>query len=71
MFKFIAFFITQFYAGLFSMVGILLICGKQLHDHTISPRGEVWAKELGLSPPLFFNEVPVPSQESEGRIFVC
>jgi len=51
--------------------GILLTCGKHLHDHIISLRGEVWANTTSLTPPSFI-EVPVPSQESErSYMYIC
>jgi len=45
-------------------VGILLTCGKQLHDCIISLRGEAKAHKRSLTLPHFI-EVPVPSPESE------
>jgi hypothetical protein len=39
-------------------------CGKHLHDHIISLRGEIWAHKCSLTP-SYFIEVHVPSQESE------
>jgi hypothetical protein len=44
--------------------GILLTCGKNLHDRIISLSGEVCAHKTSLMPP-FVIEVAVPSQESE------
>ena len=52
------------------MVDILLTCRKYLCDLIISLRGEVWAYNTSLTPPLFI-EVLVPSQESEDHVFVC
>ena len=46
---------------LYLRVGILLIYGKHLHDHTISLRGEVWSNKTSKTPPLF-TEVAEPSQ---------
>ena len=40
MFKIIAFFIITLSVRLYTRVGILLTCGKQLHDHIITVRGE-------------------------------
>jgi len=40
-FKIIAFFMITLIARLYVSVGILLSCGKHLHDHIISLRGEV------------------------------
>jgi hypothetical protein len=34
---------------------ILLTCGKHLHDHIISLRGEVWAHKNNLAQPLFID----------------
>jgi hypothetical protein len=42
-FKIIAFFITTLFARLHARVGILLTCGKLMHDRIISPTGEVCA----------------------------
>jgi hypothetical protein len=69
MFKIIAFFIITLFARLFVGVGILLTRGKHLHDRIISLRGEVWAPNTSLSPPLFI-KVPVPGKESE-RSCIC
>ena len=53
------------------MVGILLTCGKHLHDHIISSKGKFWTHKTSLSPSLFI-DVPVPSQEHErSYIYVC
>ena len=35
-----------------------------MHHRIISLRGEIWAHKGGLTPPLFFNEDPVLSQQS-------
>ena len=51
------------------MGGILLTCRKNLHDSSISKRGEDWAHKTSLTPPLFI-EMPVPIQESE-RSCIC
>ena len=56
-------------AWLYVRVGILLPCGKHLFDRIISLRGEVWAHNTSLTPPLLF-KVPVPSQDS-GRLCMC
>ena len=52
--------------------GILLTCGKQLHDYVSSPRRHVWAHQTSLPPSLVFSpiEVPLASQESE-RSCIC
>jgi hypothetical protein len=62
--------------------GILLRCGKQLHDHIISLRGEVWTYKTSLTSPLFIT-VAVPGQWScicvlgvmymcvRGHVYVC
>jgi len=34
------------FARLYVRVGILLTCGKHLHDHITSLRGEVWGINL-------------------------
>ena len=41
MLKIIAFFIITLFVRLYVKVDILLTCGKYLHVHIISPRGEV------------------------------
>ena len=50
-------------------VGILLICGKHVHDHIFSLRGEVRVHRTTLAP-LLFIEVAVPSQEREWS-YIC
>ena len=45
-------------------VGILLTCGKHLHDRILALQGEVWVHKTSLKPSLFI-EVPILSQESE------
>ena len=45
-------------------IGILLTCGKHLHDSIILLRGEVWTHKTSLSSPLFIG-VPVPRKGSE------
>jgi hypothetical protein len=52
------------FSSLYVSVGILITCGKHLHDYIISLRGQVWAQKTSLTPPLLI-EVPVPRQESE------
>jgi hypothetical protein len=53
-FNIIAFFIIKLFNRLLCVrVGILLACGKYLHDHTISLRGEVSAHKINLTPPVF------------------
>jgi hypothetical protein len=42
----------------------IIIAVNYLHDHIISLRGEIWAHNTSLTPPLFI-EVFLPSQESE------
>ena len=41
--KITAFFIITLLARLYGRIGILLICGNNLHNGIISPRGETWA----------------------------
>jgi hypothetical protein len=67
MFKIISFFIIKLLVRLYVRVGILLSCGKHLHDRLISIRGEVWVHKSSLTLPLFI-EMPVPSQESGRRV---
>ena len=50
--------------SIYVRVGILLTCGKSLHDHIISVRGEIWTHKTSLTT-SFLNEVSVPNQESE------
>jgi hypothetical protein len=38
---------------LYVSVGMLITHGKHVHDHIISPRGEVWAHSTILSSSLF------------------
>ena len=52
------------YIRVTNKVGILLNCGKYLHDYIISLRRDVLAPITSFTPALFI-EVPVPSQESE------
>ena len=56
-------------ARLYVKVGILLTCGKYLHDPIISLRGDGWTHKTSLSPP-FFIEVFVPSKEIEQYLCV-
>jgi hypothetical protein len=42
LFKVISFFIITLFDRLYVRVGILLTCGKHVHDRIISQRGEVW-----------------------------
>jgi hypothetical protein len=57
---------TMLISKLYVRVGILLTCGKHLHDCTISLRVEVTCRghKTSLTLPLFI-EVPVSSQGSE------
>ena len=57
---------TTLISKLYVRVGILLTCGKHLHDCTISLRVEVTRRghKTSLTLPLFI-EVPVSSQGSE------
>ena len=48
----------------YNAVPQLLTCGKNLHEHITSLRGEVWAHTTSLTPPLYI-EVAAPNQESE------
>ena len=43
---------------------ILLTYKKHLHDRIISLRGEIWVREISLTPPPFI-ELPVPIKDSE------
>jgi hypothetical protein len=61
-----AFFITTIFARLCLRVDILLACGKRLHNRIISLLGEVWVQK----PSLICIEVSVPSQESEGVMYI-
>ena len=61
--------IYMLFARLYVRVGILLACGKNLHDRTISIRGEAWAHKTSLTQPLFI-EVRVPIQEKE-QSYTC
>ena len=58
------FFIITLSTLLYLSVGILLKCGKHLHDCLISPREECQAHKTSLTLSLF-NEVSVLRQESE------
>jgi hypothetical protein len=69
-FKIIAFFIITLFARLHARVGILLTCGKLMHDRIISPTGEVCAHKTCLTPPHFI-EMHVPSKKVSGHVFVC
>ena len=62
-------FIITLFVRLYVRVGILLTCGKHLHDRIISLRGEVWSHKASLVP-LFFYEVSFPSQKCE-RSCIC
>jgi hypothetical protein len=54
MFKIIAFFMITQFAKLYVRVGILLTCGKQLHDGIISLRREDWVNKTRLISPTFY-----------------
>ena len=69
MFKIIVFFVITLFSRLYVRVGILLTCGKHLHDCIISLSEKVWAQKTRLTTSLFI-EVPVPRQESE-RSCIC
>ena len=60
---FIVFFIITLLSRLYVRVGILLTCGKHLHDRIISLKGDAWDHNTSLSPP-FSIEVSVSCQES-------
>jgi hypothetical protein len=62
-------FIITMLARLYVKVGILLTCGKYLHDPIISLRGDGWTHKTSLSPP-FLIEVFVPSKEIEQYLCV-
>ena len=62
-------FIITMLARLYVKVGILLTCGKYLHDPIISLRGDGWTHKTSLSPP-FFIEMFVPSKEIEQYLSV-
>jgi hypothetical protein len=49
---------------LYARVGILLTCGKHLHEHITSLREELWAYTTSLFLSLFI-EVSVLSQEND------
>jgi hypothetical protein len=51
---------STLFTRLYVRFGILLTCGKHVHDRITTLREEVWAHTIGLTPPLFI-EVPVPS----------
>jgi len=46
---------------LYDIVGILLACGKHLHDSIMSLRGDAYTYKTSLTPPLVI-EVHVPSR---------
>jgi selenocysteine lyase/cysteine desulfurase len=48
---------------LYVRVGILLTCGKHLHDRIFSLKGEVGTHKTSLAP--LFIEVPSPNKKSE------
>jgi hypothetical protein len=57
-------FVIALISELYVCVGILLTCGKHLHDRIISVRGNPLAHKPSSSLPLFI-EVSVQSQECE------
>ena len=63
MFKITAFFIIMLCTRIYMRVGILITCGKHLHDRIISLRGD-WAHATIVAPPLFI-KVSVQRQEGE------
>jgi hypothetical protein len=54
---------------LYVRVGDLLTCGEHWHDDIISLRGENYAHQTNIVPPLFI-EVSVPNKESDSS-FIC
>ena len=52
MFKIISFFIIALFAQLYVRVGIILTCGKHLHDRITAVRWEVCTHKTGLTPPF-------------------
>ena len=52
------------FSNIYFNKGLLLIPGKHLHDDIISVRGEIGARETGLTP-LLFIAVPVRSHDVE------
>ena len=54
---------------LYVRVGDLLTCGEHWHDDIISLRGENYAHQTSITPPLFI-EVSVPNKESDSS-FIC
>jgi hypothetical protein len=45
-------------------IGIVLTCGKHLHDNINLIRGEVWHHKTSLAPPLC-TDVSVPNHEHD------
>jgi len=41
----LAFFATKLVTELYWRIGILLACGKHLHDRIISLKGDIWANK--------------------------
>ena len=66
MFKIISCFIITLFARLYVRVGVLLTCGKHVHDRIILLRGEVWAHKAILPPPLFYQ-----ARKVSDHVFVC
>ena len=57
------------FAQLCVRIGIILTCGKHMHVHFISLRGEVWSHKTSLTQQMFI-EASVLSQESE-QSYLC
>jgi len=49
---------------------VFLACRRHMRGCIVSLGGMVWTHNTSLAPPLIF-EVHVPSQERNGRVFVC
>ena len=65
MFKIRAIFITTQFTRIYVMVGILLTCGKHLHDPIVVVMGEDLAHSTSLIQ-TYFIEVPVAIQQKQG-----
>ena len=63
-------FVMKLFVRSCAKVGILLACGKHVHDRIISLKSQIWAHKTNLSSSLFI-KVRVPSQKDEQVVYMC
>jgi hypothetical protein len=63
-------FVMKLFVRSCARVGILLACGKHVHDRIISLKSQIWAHKTSLTSSLFI-KVSVPSQKHELVVYMC